>query len=86
LNFFFSHVILTSRTLVTIPKFSFILDKGTLDGVLCESLEATIGLLSLAYQSLQEGGWYIVISFHESELLTPLLQDLPGAVGNTSKN
>jgi Methyltransferase domain len=63
-------------------QFQFILDKGTLDGVLCESLNATVGLLSLVYNALQKDGWYIIISFHNSDFIIQLLQDLPGAEWN----
>jgi hypothetical protein len=62
-----------------IDSFDLVLDKSTLDCTLCSD-SATASLLLEVYRTLKtNGGVYIVISFHEMELLLPLLQDLPGA-------
>ena len=70
-------------TTATLPYpnnyFDLVLDKSTLDCTLC-SENATSSLLCQVYQSLAIGGVYLLISFHELELLFPLLKDLPGAV------
>ncbi|KAL3927536.1 MAG: hypothetical protein SGARI_005292, partial [Bacillariaceae sp.] len=60
-------------------SFHLVLDKSTLDCTLCSDI-ATASLLLEVYRTLkQDGGVYLVISFHDLELLLPLLQDLPGA-------
>jgi hypothetical protein len=66
-----------------IPKFSFVLDKGTLDAILCghdgnnddkESLDTTIlEFFSCINHSLGPGGWYIVVSLYPWEFLQSLL-------------
>lgn len=58
-------------------SFSLVLDKSTLDCTLC-SEDATAALLLEVYRCLAVNGVYILISFHEREMLAPLLQDLPG--------
>ena len=58
--------------------FDLILDKSTLDCTLCSDT-ATASLLIEVYRTLSKSsGTYMVISFHELDLLLPLLQDLPG--------
>lgn len=64
-------------TILKESPFPLILDKSTLDCTLC-STDATTGLLSLVYHNLQEGGYYVIISFHSLQLLLPLLSELPG--------
>jgi hypothetical protein len=60
-------------------SFDLVLDKSTLDCTLCSDI-ATASMLLQVYRTLKEaGGVYLVISFHERELLLPLLRDLPGA-------
>ncbi|KAG7337217.1 methyltransferase domain containing protein [Nitzschia inconspicua] len=60
-------------------SFDLVLDKSTLDCTLCSDT-ATAALLVECYRTLRsDGGVYMVISFHELDLLLPLLQDLPGA-------
>jgi hypothetical protein len=59
-------------------SFSLVLDKSTLDCTLCSD-NATAALLIEVYRCLAVGGIYLLISFHEKDLLLPLLQDLPGA-------
>ncbi|KAI2502704.1 hypothetical protein MHU86_11761 [Fragilaria crotonensis] len=58
--------------------YPLIVEKSTLDCTLCSS-DASTGLLSLVYQHLAVGGYYVLISFNSLELLLPLLRDLPGA-------
>lgn len=58
--------------------FDLVLDKSTLDCTLCSD-NATASLLTEVYRCLNVGGVYILISFHEYELLFPLLSKLPGA-------
>ncbi|KAI2493010.1 hypothetical protein MHU86_21541 [Fragilaria crotonensis] len=58
--------------------YPLIVEKSTLDCTLC-STDASTGLLSLVYQHLAVGGYYVLISFNSLELLLPLLRDLPGA-------
>lgn len=60
-------------------KFDVVLDKSTLDCMLCTD-NGAIGLLLEAYRCLKEnGGVYLVISFHPPEFIRPLLENLPGA-------
>jgi hypothetical protein len=62
-----------------INSFDLVLDKSTLDCTLCSDT-ATAALLVQVYQTLKvNGGVYLVISFHDVDLLLPLLRDLPGA-------
>ncbi|KAG7349091.1 methyltransferase domain containing protein [Nitzschia inconspicua] len=62
-----------------IDSFDLVLDKSTLDCTLCSDT-ATAALLVECYRTLRsDGGVYMVISFHELDLLLPLLQNLPGA-------
>ena len=58
--------------------YPLIVEKSTLDCTLC-SADASTGLLSLVYQHLAVGGYYVLVSFNSLELLLPLLRDLPGA-------
>ena len=59
--------------------FHIAVDKSTLDCTLCSD-SATAGLLSEVYRLLNpNGGTYILISFHHTDLLRPLLENLPGA-------
>ena len=57
--------------------FGFILDKSTLDCTLCSD-NATASLLIQVYNKLAVDGVYLLISFHENELLIPLLSNMPG--------
>jgi hypothetical protein len=59
-------------------SFSLVLDKSTLDCTLCSD-HATAALLVEVYRCLAVGGFYVLISFHEKDMLLPLLRDLPGA-------
>jgi Methyltransferase domain len=60
-------------------SFDLVLDKSTLDCTLCSDT-ATASLLVECYRTMRpDGGVYLVISFHELDLLLPLLRDLPGA-------
>lgn len=64
--------------------FDLILDKSTLDCTLCSDT-ATAALLVECYRTLRaDNGVYMVISFHELDLLLPLLQELPGAQWNVT--
>ena len=59
--------------------FNVVLDKSTLDCTLCSDV-STAHMLVEIYRTLSHNdGTYIIISFHEIELLLPLLRDLPGA-------
>ena len=59
--------------------FDVVLDKSTLDCTLCSDV-STAHMLVEIYRTLScNNGTYIVISFHEIELLLPLLRDLPGS-------
>jgi hypothetical protein len=56
-----------------------VMDKSTLDCGLCTG-EMTIGLLREVYRCLRDdGGIYLVISFHHVDFILPLLQNCPGA-------
>jgi ubiquinone/menaquinone biosynthesis C-methylase UbiE len=58
--------------------FDLVLDKSTLDCTLCSD-NATASLLLEVYRCLAIGGCYLLVSFHDTEMLYPLLQNLPGA-------
>ena len=61
-------------------SFDLVVDKSTLDCTLCSDCSATASFLMEIYRTLKvNGGVYLVISFHELELILPLLEDLPGA-------
>lgn len=63
-------------------SFDLVLDKSTLDCTLCSN-NATASLLLEVHRTLKaDGGVYIVVSFHELDLLLPLLRDTPGAAWN----
>mmetsp|Transcript_3352 Transcript_3352/g.3990 ORF Transcript_3352/g.3990 Transcript_3352/m.3990 type:complete len:506 (-) Transcript_3352:16-1533(-) len=70
--------------------FDLVVDKSTLDCTLCSDSTATTSFLIEVYKSLKKpndensggGGVYLVISFHELDLLLPLLRDMPGAQWN----
>ena len=57
--------------------FDVIIDKSTLDCLLC-SEHAASGLLTHVYRLLAVSGTYLLVSFHDVDFLRPLL-DLPGA-------
>jgi len=59
-------------------SFDLILDKSTLDCLLCTD-RATAGLLAEVYRVLKPGGVYLLISFHQKDFLQPLLSNLPGS-------
>lgn len=71
---------------IPVPTAStdLVLDKSTLDCTLCSD-NATASLLMEVYRCLAVGGTYLVISFHEADLLLPLLRDLPGAQWNVTR-
>jgi ubiquinone/menaquinone biosynthesis C-methylase UbiE len=58
--------------------FDLILDKSTLDCLLC-SENGTTGLLTQVNRLLAVGGTYLVITFHQLNFIRPLLEDLPDA-------
>ena len=61
-------------------SFDLVVDKSTLDCTLCSDCSATAAFLSEIYRTLAaNNGIYLVISFHELDLILPLLRDLPGA-------
>ena len=57
--------------------FDLIIDKSTLDCLLCSEHAAT-GLLTHVYRLLAVSGTYLLVSFHDVNFVRPLL-DLPGA-------
>ena len=72
----------TSETLPELyaGSFDLVVDKSTLDCTLCSDCSATTAFLSEIYRTLSSNhGVYLVISFHELDLILPLLRDLPGA-------
>ncbi len=72
----------TSQTLPLLYSNSFdlVVDKSTLDCTLCSDCSATAAFLSEIYRTLSSNyGVYLIISFHELDLILPLLRDLPGA-------
>lgn len=61
-------------------SFDLVVDKSTLDCTLCSDCTATAAFLCEIYRTLTpNNGIYLVISFHELDLILPLLRDLPGA-------
>ena len=65
----------------THSNFDLILDKSTLDCLLC-SYDGAAGLLCTIYSHLNHSGIYFVISFHHVDFILPLLQECPGADWN----
>ena len=68
--------------------FDLVVDKSTLDCTLCSDCASTASFLMEIYRTLKanvndddgaNGGVYLVISFHELDLILPLVKDLPGA-------
>ena len=60
-------------------SYDLVMDKSTMDCTLCSD-RATTGLLCQVYRSLRDdGGVYLLVSFHHIDLLLPLLRDCPGA-------
>lgn len=57
--------------------FDLILDKSTLDCLLCSD-NGTCGLLSKVYYHLKPGGIYFVVTFHHMDFILPLIRDCPG--------
>ena len=58
-------------------SFDLVVDKSTLDCTLCSD-RSTAALLVEMYRLLGPNGVYLVISFHNKELILPMLRDLPG--------
>lgn len=59
-------------------SFDLVVDKSTLDCTLCSD-RSTAALLAEMYRLLGTNGVYLVISFHNKELILPMLRDLPDA-------
>ena len=59
-------------------KFDLILDKSTLDCLLCSD-DGAAGLICKVYQHLKINGVYFLISFHQVHFIKRLLEDCPGA-------
>ena len=59
-------------------SFDVIIDKSTLDCMLCTDTGA-VGLLLEVYRLLKENAVYLVVSFHPPEFIEVLLSELPGA-------
>ena len=63
-------------------SFDLVLDKSTLDCLLCSDKGASC-LLSETHRLLDpKDGVYLLISFHHMDMLRPLLQDCPGTDWN----
>eukprot|EP00536_Pseudo-nitzschia_multiseries_P001839 jgi/Psemu1/4245/gm1.4245_g len=61
-------------------SFDLVVDKSTLDCTLCSDCASTASFLAEIYRTLNpDGGVYLIVSFHEIDLLLPLVEDLPGA-------
>jgi SAM-dependent methyltransferase len=73
------HVENTSKNILPSPNntFDLILDKSTLDCVLC-SHNGTCGLLSCIHHHLKPGGVYFLVTFHHEDFILPLIRDCPG--------
>lgn len=59
-------------------SFDLVVDKSTLDCTLCSD-RSTAALLVEMYRLLGPNGVYLVISFHNKDLIMPMLNELPGA-------
>jgi SAM-dependent methyltransferase len=66
------------------PKFDLILDKSTLDCLLCSD-DGAIGLLCKIYEHLKHNGVYFLISFHHVDFILPLLEGCPGVDWTVSR-
>lgn len=74
----FARVDFCSESIPGAPgQFDLVLDKSTLDCTLCSS-SASTGLLCEVYENLVVGGTYVLISFHHTDLLLPMIRDMPG--------
>lgn len=58
-------------------QFDLVLDKSTLDCLLCCD-DGASGLLCKVYQHLKPGGVYFLVSFHHVDFILPLLKGCPG--------
>lgn len=58
--------------------FDLILDKSTLDCLLCSN-DGAAGLICNIYKKLKVDGVYFCVSFHQAEFVKSLLEDCPGA-------
>lgn len=58
--------------------FDLILDKSTLDCLLCSNNGAA-GLICNVYKRLKAGGVYFCVSFHQADFIKSLLEECPGA-------
>lgn len=59
-------------------RFDLILDKSTLDCLLCSN-DGAAGLICKIYKRLNADGVYFCISFHQADFIKSLLEDCPGA-------
>lgn len=83
----YNNTITTSKTqqhILELPSpntFDLILDKSTLDCLLC-SHNGTCGLLSCIHHHLKPGGVYFLVTFHHVDFILPLIRDCPGIEWN----
>lgn len=73
-------ILKTQRQILELPSpntFDLILDKSTLDCLLC-SHNGTCGLLSCIHHHLKPGGIYFLVTFHHVDFILPLIRDCPG--------
>lgn len=60
-------------------SIDLVFDKGTLDCALCSDKAAACLLVEVYRLLLPISGVYFIVSFHEKEMLLPLLEGIPGA-------
>mmetsp|Transcript_19453 Transcript_19453/g.29458 ORF Transcript_19453/g.29458 Transcript_19453/m.29458 type:complete len:416 (-) Transcript_19453:66-1313(-) len=65
-------------------SFELILDKSTLDCLLCSS-DGASGLICEVYKQLKPGGVYFLITFNHEDFIAPLLEDCPGTRWEVTK-
>lgn len=64
-------------TFVEGMKFDLVVDKSTLDCLLCTD-DGASGLICSVYRNLKPGGIYFLVSFHDVNFIQPLLKNCPG--------
>ena len=70
----------TTKIIAADNSFDLIIDKSTLDCLLCSPTESVTAFLTEVYRLMNATtGVYICITFHSIQFMIPILQDLPGA-------